>query len=252
LLETTLLNLVNYPSLVATNAARMRLAAGPNKSLLEFGLRRAQGPDGALSASKYAYIGGFDGTSNVLAGKLFGIEVKGTHAHAYVMSYTNISQLRKTTIPSKTDPNIEIEFVSLVLKYRVDLNFELTTNEGELAAFASYAQAFPDGFLALVDTYDTIKSGVPNFICVALALRQLGYQAKGVRLDSGDLAYLSRQTRQKFRDVDALLGLNFLTLMNIVASNDINEGVLLSLNREGHEIDTFGIGTHLGEHDLDF
>lgn len=92
-METGLLNLVNYPSLVATNAARMRHAVGPDKILLEFGLRRAQGPDGGISASKYAYVGGFNATSNVLAGKLFDIGVKGTHAHAFVMSYSSLSDL---------------------------------------------------------------------------------------------------------------------------------------------------------------
>lgn len=94
LLETTLLNLVNFPSLIATNAMRMRLAVGPEKSLLEFGLRRAQGPDGGVSASKYAYMGGFDATSNVRAGMLTGMDVKGTHAHALVMSYMGIEDIR--------------------------------------------------------------------------------------------------------------------------------------------------------------
>jgi nicotinate phosphoribosyltransferase len=160
LLETTLLNLVNYPSLMATNAARMRLAAGPGKTLLEFGLRRAQGPDGALSATKYAYLGGFDGTSNVLGGRLTGISVKGTHAHAYVMCYTGLSEI-STKFLRSSDGVTEVDFVALVFDKIKRLMshsvFVSETNEGELAAFISYAQAFPNGFLALVDTYDTLR-----------------------------------------------------------------------------------------------
>jgi len=243
LLETTLLNLVNFPSLVATNACRMRLAAGTGKSLMEFGLRRAQGPDGGLTASKYAYVGVFDGTSNVLAGKLFGIPVKGTHAHAYVQAYSGLSSLTSTKIASGIDGS-EIEFVSLVMEKRKILKAE-NTNEGELAAFISYAQAFPNGVLALVDTYDILSSGVPNFLCVAWALYDIGYKPLGIRLDSGDLAYFSKAVRAAFRKMDATCGKELFGKLQIVASNDINEDVLLSLNREGHEIDTFGIGTHL-------
>ena len=119
LLETVLLNLINYPSLVATNAARMKLAAGSNKQLLEFGLRRAQGPDGAYSASKYSYLGGFNGTSNVLAGKLTGITVKGTHAHAFVMSFKSLDDLSSRTIIAANGETVD--FVELVLKKRNEL-----------------------------------------------------------------------------------------------------------------------------------
>lgn len=244
LLETTILNLINYPSLVATNAVRMRLAAGPGKTLLEFGLRRAQGPDGALSASKYAYIGGFSGTSNVLAGKICGLPVKGTHAHAYVMCYTSLSELNVTTIESPTDPTIQVEFVQVVLAKQKLLPFPIG-NEGELTAFIAFAQAFPSGLVALVDTYDTLSSGIPNFLAVAWALVEVGYKPIGIRLDSGDLAYLSRKARDMFRVVDALSDSTSFGKIQIVASNDINEDILVSLNNEGHEIDTFGIGTHL-------
>ncbi len=250
LLETTLLNLVNFPSLVATNAARMRLAVGPGKQLLEFGLRRAQGPDGAISASKYSYLGGFDATSNVSAGKLFDIGVKGTHAHSFVMSFLSLKDLHTTTIFTEKCQQ-EVEFVEKVLKYRDELGF-IDTNEGELAAFVSYAQSFPLGVLCLIDTYETAASGVKNFICVGLALHEVGYTPVGIRLDSGDLAYWSKFIRQKFQEIDAKYGFpnsspfGFeFSKCSIVASNDINEDVLLSLNREGHEIDVFGIGTHL-------
>lgn len=245
LLETTLLNLVNFPSLIATNASRMRLAAGPDKVLLEFGLRRAQGPDGGLSASKYSYIGGFDGTSHVLAGKIFGISVKGTHAHSFVMSYTGLSDLTSTTIASSADPTVQVEFLSLVLEKRRILGFE-RSNESELSAFIAYAQSFPNGVVALVDTYDTLSSGVPNFIAVGWALDELGYKPLGVRLDSGDLAYLSKEVRAMFCAVDEkVVKKQLFAKCTIAASNDINEDVLMALNRQGHAIDIFGIGTHL-------
>ena len=241
LLETTLLNLVNYPSLVATNAARFRLATGPEKVLLEFGVRRAQGPDGGVSASRSSSISGFDATSNVLAGQLFGIAVRGTHAHSFVSSFSGLEELKQRTI---LDPQGQRhDLVAAALGYRKDLNF-MKTNEGELTAFIAYAQAFPRSFLALVDTYDTLNSGVPNFLCVALALDRMGYRPVGVRLDSGDLSYLSKQTRRMFRRVSERYSVDFARLI-ITASNEINEQTLLSLNQQGDEIDVFGIGTHL-------
>lgn len=236
LLETTLLNLCNFPSLIATNAARFRRAAGPSATIIEMGLRRAQGPNGAMTATRYAYLGGCDATSNVLAGHLSGVAPKGTHAHALVCSYSKLSDLSSRELSGK-------DFVSVVERYKSELGYD-RTNEGELAAFIAFAQAFPLNFLALVDTYDTLNSGVPNYICVALALRDFGFTPKGIRLDSGDLSYLSKETRRMFRDVDAKLGSD-LAKGNIVASNDINEEVLLSLGEQGHEINTFGIGTHL-------
>lgn len=241
LLETTLLNLVSYPSLVATNAARMRLAAGVDKILIEFGMRRAQGPDGAVSAARYSYLGGFDGSSDMLAGRLFDIPVSGTQAHSYISSFAKLEDLRSKSID---DPRgKQSGFLEIVLKYREELAFD-STNEGELAAFIAYAQAFPNGFLALVDTYDTLDSGVPNFLCVALALNEIGYDPIGIRLDSGDLSHLSKETRRMFIETGKRYELDFSNL-KIVASNEINEETLRSLAEQGHEIDIFGIGTHL-------
>ncbi|BFZ11147.1 hypothetical protein BsWGS_14186 [Bradybaena similaris] len=249
LLETALLNLVNYASLVATNAARFRIAAGPNTVLLEFGLRRAQGPDGGLSASRYCYLGGFDGTSNVLAGKMFGIPVRGTHAHAFITSYINLQDVKFRTLVS-ADGSREEDFVSLCLKYQQQLPPVIDflpdqVMEGELAAFISYALAFPDGFLALIDTYDVIRSGLPNFCTVAMALNELGYQARGIRLDSGDLSYLSKVVNAKFIKMAAHFNLPWFESLTIVASNDINEDTIHSLNQQGHTINCYGIGTHL-------
>ncbi len=240
--ETTFLNLTNFPSLIATNAARFKMAAGPDKELVEFGLRRAQGPDGGVSASRYAFIGGFSGTSNVRAGQLFGLQTKGTMAHSYVSSFSGLDEI--------ADPNLkgpdgkERNFVDLVLAYRRRLNY-LQTNEGELAAFISYASAFPNTFLALVDTYNTLQSGLPNFVCVALALIDVGYKPLGIRLDSGDLSYFSRESRRTFREIGEKFSIGFFAGLKIMASNDINESILLSLAQQGHEIDLFGIGTHL-------
>lgn len=241
LMETTLLTLVNYASLVATNAARFRLAAGEGKTLLEFGLRRAQGPDGGVSASRYAYLGGFDATSNVLAGMLFGIPVRGTMAHSYVQTFQSMNQIPDRTLLAPDGRASDL--AQLALSYRDRLN-QRQTNEGELAAFVSYALAFPHSFLALVDTYDTLNSGVPNFICTAFALMDAGYAPVGVRLDSGDLAFLSKAARNMFEHFGAQSGRD-VSKLKIVASNDIDETVLLSLNNEGHSVDTFGIGTHL-------
>ncbi|XP_018787575.1 PREDICTED: nicotinate phosphoribosyltransferase isoform X4 [Bactrocera latifrons] len=249
LLETTLLTLVNYASLMATNAARYRMVAGKHVKLLEFGLRRAQGPDGGLSASKYSYTGGFDGTSNVLAGKLFNIPVKGTHAHAYITSFSGIGELKTRLLRHKTT-GITGDLLDHAVRHRQALAHVLDvsqeeSSEGELAAMVSYAIAFPDGFMALVDTYDVKRSGLLNFCAVALALNDLGYHAVGIRIDSGDLAYLSCLARETFEKVAERFKVPWFNKLTIVASNDINEDTILSLNEQGHKIDCFGIGTHL-------
>ncbi|XP_030384271.1 nicotinate phosphoribosyltransferase isoform X2 [Scaptodrosophila lebanonensis] len=249
LLETTLLTLVNYASLMATNAARYRMVAGKHVKLLEFGLRRAQGPDGGLSASKYSYTGGFDGTSNVLAGKLFNIPVKGTHAHAYITSFSSVGEL-KTRLLKHKQTGITEDLLEHAIRHRQLLSHLLDvsteeSSEGELAAMVSYAIAFPDGFMALVDTYDVKRSGLLNFSAVALALNDLGYYALGIRIDSGDLAYLSCLARETFEKVAERFKVPWFNKLTIVASNDINEDTILSLNEQGHKIDCFGIGTHL-------
>ncbi|XP_050097104.1 nicotinate phosphoribosyltransferase isoform X3 [Anopheles aquasalis] len=249
LLETTLLTLVNYASLMATNAARYRMVAGKHIHLLEFGLRRAQGPDGGLSASKYSYIGGFDGTSNVLAGKLFNIPVKGTHAHAYITSFTGIDELKTRVLSHKEDGTTR-DLLELAIEHRTQLASVLDvstdeSSEGELAAMVSFAIAFPDGFMALVDTYDVKRSGLLNFCAVALALNEQGFRAIGIRIDSGDLAYLSCLARETFERIAERFKLPWFSKLTIVASNDINEETILSLNEQGHKIDCFGIGTHL-------
>ncbi|UYV82924.1 NAPRT [Cordylochernes scorpioides] len=248
LLETTILTLINYASLVATNAARYRHAAGPHIKLLEFGLRRAQGPDGGLSASKYAYIGGFDGTSNVLAGKLFNIPVSGTHAHAFIMSYSTFDESKVRRL--KDSNGEEQDFVSLALKWQAELSKFLgvileEASSGEFSAFVDYAVAFPQSFLALIDTYDVIRSGLLNFCAVAMALHDLGYKALGVRIDSGDLAYLSNVARETFHNISDKYNVPWFGELMIVASNDINEDTVISLNEQGHKINCFGIGTHL-------
>jgi len=195
LLETPLLNLINFQSLIATKAARMRLVA-KDDSLLEFGLRRAQGPDGGMTASRAAYIGGFDATSNVLAGKLYGIPVKGTHAHSWVMSF-----------------------------------------DSELESFETYARYMPNNVTLLVDTYDSLK-GVQHAIVVGNQLRERGFDLGAIRLDSGDLAYLSIEARR-------LLDEAGFENTGIVASNDLDEYIMDSLKIQGARINIWGIGTKL-------
>jgi len=252
LLETPFVNLINYASLVTTNAARHRRVAGSSKVLLEFGLRRAQGPDGGISASKYCYIGGFDATSNVDAGRRFGIPLRGTHSHAFVNSFMGPDEITDRALPRLDGPGVCEDFVSLSQHWlsRLQAADSLRgmfseTSQSEMAAFTSYALAFPTKFQALVDTYDVMRSGLPNFCAVALALNDLGYKALGIRLDSGDLAYLSTEARKCFRAIEKEFGVPEFGKMIITASNDINEDTLDALNKQGHQVDAFGIGTHL-------
>ncbi|CAF2643265.1 unnamed protein product [Rotaria sp. Silwood2] len=249
LLETTLLTLINYASLVATYAFRFRMAVTSKKIFHECGLRHAQGPNGGLSASKYCYLGGFDGTSNVLAGKLYGIPIQGTHTYAYVSSYQNLDELKLRELSDRITGESH-PFTELCLKYINEVVsifkiFPDQLNKGELAAFITYAISFPSGFLALVDTYDVLKSGVPNFLAVALALNECNYQAIGLRLDSGDLAYLSLEIRTYFVEVARKYNLPYIERLTIVASSDISEDTLHSLEQQGHAIDIFNIGAHL-------
>ncbi|CAG2106981.1 unnamed protein product [Medioppia subpectinata] len=238
LLETTLLTLVNYASLITTNATRYRIALdGRDIQLFEFGLRRAQGIDG------------FNGTSNVLAGKMYGIPLKGTHAHSFVMSYTSINELNIRTLKnSKTGETVD--FVERCLKYQKELSellgvLQSECSSSEFAAFIAYAISFPDAFLALVDTYDVIRSGLLNFSAIALALNELGYRPIGIRIDSGDLAYQSSVAYDSFCKIGDKYSLDWFRELTIVASNDINEDTIISLKEQKHGINAFGIGTHL-------
>jgi len=244
LLETALLNLTNFASLVCTNALRHRIVAGSEATLVEFGLRRAQGPDGAMTASFYSYAGGVDATSNVLASELYRIPLRGTHSHSYVQSYSE-DDLMKVNGNIKAASGESRCLLASTLEHRRRLGW-METNQGELAAFISYAQAFPTGFLALVDTYNTLGSGILNFIMVGSALVDAGYSPVGVRIDSGDLAEMSILVREKLKAVaaeDPRYGK--LATCTIMASDNINEETLLKMKERHHEIDSFGIGTNL-------
>jgi len=197
LLETALLNMLNYQTLIATKAARICLAANGDP-VIEFGLRRAHGPDGGLSGSRAAYIGGCVSSSNVLAGKVYGIPVSGTHAHSWVMSF-----------PS------------------------------ELESFRAFARNYPERSVLLVDTYDTIESGVPNAITVFKEMREQGYKFRpAIRLDSGDLAKLSKMAHK-------MLGEAGFDDPLIIGSNDLEEDLIADLKRQGAKINAWGVGTHL-------
>ncbi|WP_299776538.1 nicotinate phosphoribosyltransferase [uncultured Formosa sp.] len=196
IVETFILNSLNFQSLIATKASRIRYVSGNEKSLAEFGLRRAQGYAG-LQASRASFIGGFDYTSNVLAGKLYDIPVSGTMAHAYIQSY-----------------------------------------DDELTAFRDFAETRPVSCVLLVDTYDTLKSGVPNAIIVAKEMEARGEKLLGIRLDSGDLAYLSKAVRKQLDEAN-------LDYVKIAASNQLDEHVIRSLNEQQAQIDVYGVGTNL-------
>lgn len=195
LLESPLLNLINFPSLIATKAARVCTAANGD-SVLEFGLRRAQGIDGALTASRAAYIGGCDATSNVLAGKLFGIPVQGTHSHSWVMVF-----------------------------------------DDEYEAFQTYAENSPSNCVFLVDTYNSLE-GVKKAIEVGKWLRTQNKKLLGIRLDSGDLAYLSIKSRELLDEA------GFKETV-IVASNELDEYLIRDLKAQGAQITVWGVGTNL-------
>ncbi|MCH5274638.1 MAG: nicotinate phosphoribosyltransferase [Lachnospiraceae bacterium] len=198
LVETAILNILNHQSLIATKAARVCFAA-QGDGIMEFGLRRAQGPDAGTYGARAAMIGGCIGTSNVLAGRLFDVPVSGTHAHSWIMSFPD-----------------------------------------EYTAFKTYADIYPSACILLVDTYDTLKSGVPNAIRVFSEMREAGIPLTkyGIRLDSGDLAYLSKKARKMLDEAgfsDAIIS----------ASNDLDEFLIDSLKVQGAKITSWGVGTNL-------
>lgn len=196
LVETALLNIINHQTLIATKASRV-VQAAEGDTVMEFGLRRAQGPDAGIYGARAAIIGGCKSTSNVLTGQMYNIPIAGTHAHSWVMSFPD-----------------------------------------ELTAFRKYAEMFPTSCLLLVDTFDTLRSGVPNAITVFNELREKGYEPRGIRLDSGDLAYLSREARKM---LDAA---GFPDTI-ICASGDLDENLIRDLKLQGACINTWGVGTKL-------
>ena len=198
LVETAILNIINHQSLIATKASRICYAA-KGDGIMEFGLRRSQGPDAGIYGARAAIIGGCVGTSNVLAGQLFDVPVKGTHAHSWIMSFPD-----------------------------------------EYTAFKAYAGMYPSACILLVDTYDTLKSGVPNAIKVFKEMREAGIPLTfyGIRLDSGDLAYLSKKARKMLDEAG-------FTDAVISASNDLDEFLIDSLKAQGAAITSWGVGTNL-------
>jgi nicotinate phosphoribosyltransferase len=195
IIETLLLNLLNFETLIATKASRIRFAAGQRR-VVDFGLRRAQGL-GGIHASKAAVIGGVDATSNVYAAYHYGLQASGTQAHSWVQSFGD-----------------------------------------ELTAFRSFAEFYPDRCYLLVDTYNTLRNGIPNAIIVAKEMEQRGHRLLGIRLDSGDLAYLSKRARTLLDEA----GLNYV---QIVVSNQLDEYLIRSLIQQEAPIDAFGVGTRL-------
>lgn len=248
LLETSLLCLINYASLVCSNAARFRLAAGPRRRLLEMGLRRAQGPDGGLTASRYTYVGGFDMSSNVQAGFLFGIPVAGTMAHSYVTSFTSLEEVWPQTLVAANGEKRDFTSLTKGWLIRVCELLEAESrkiHEGELAAFLSYAIAYPHNFLPVIDSYSVACSGLLNFCAVGLALSELGYRPVGVRLDSGDLCRQSVDVRQVFRLCSEHFSVSNFDSLIIVGTNNFSESTMSDLNKKENEIDVVGVGTHL-------
>jgi nicotinate phosphoribosyltransferase len=195
LVETLLLNLLNFESLIATKAARVKYSA-THRQVIDFGLRRAQGL-GGTHATRAAIIGGASSTSNTYSARMFDLELSGTMAHSWIESF-----------------------------------------EDELEAFREFARIFPDSSVFLVDTYNTLQSGVPNAIIVAHEMQKEGHHLKGIRLDSGDLAYLSKRAR-------FMLDQAGLHSVKIVASNQLDEHIIKSLLEQGSPIDVFGVGTSM-------
>ncbi|KRX08606.1 Quinolinate phosphoribosyl transferase, C-terminal [Pseudocohnilembus persalinus] len=236
LLEAPMISLTSFPTLVATNAARMRSVVPLSKQLYEYGLRRAQGSGAALVASRYAYLGGFQETSNLLASNRYNIPLSSTHSHAFVTAFRNLDEIDEFELNG-------IQIKERTNYYRKILEFN-KTSESELAAFLAHAKAFPKNFICLVDSFDSITSGIPNFIIVAFALMDAGYSPFGVRIDSGDLVKISLTARSLIDNAGRQVNKNTSNI-KIMVSNKIGEKELKEFSEEDHEIDIFAIETEL-------
>ena len=188
-------------------------------------------------------MGGFDATSNVEAGFCFGVPIAGTLAHSMIMSFETEDDCEDSRLVVPANGGDRVDLLTKALAYREKLQWHHTQLK-ELYAFVSFGCAFPKTFSSLVDSYNTKESGIKNFLLVALALSDLGYTPLSIRLDSGDLADLSKYAKKMFKETGDMFGKDFSNI-KVVASNDINEGAIRDLIAKDHKIDVFGIGTHL-------
>lgn len=238
LIRIIIIQSISFPSIISTNSVRMRLVAGKRVKLFEFGLRRAQGAEAGLLASKYSCKSTFDSVSNVQAGLKYNLDVRGTSAHAYIMSYQMFNN------ESKISNLLCEKLYSICMTKRNKLGYN--TNITELLSFCMFTSVYKEDSILLIDTYNILESGIPNVVLICLCVNEVGIsKIKGIRLDSGNLANQSLIAKEIFEKIGSENELIWMKNLIVAASNDINESALIKFNKEGHKIDAFGIGTNL-------